>query len=121
MTEGIVFGEEAARKIVRGINAIDSEGLTVGLESAGRGFAVYEGELTTALTSTTNGKTNPTKCKAKAWQPIIGDTSDPVKMEVSETEYNLVNRSQTLPNASVGTYCIWARIKGEWRIIWVDC
>lgn len=121
MTEGIVFGEEAARKIIRGINSLESEGLTVAAQLAARGFAVYEGELTSAMAATTNGKTNPKKCKAKCWQPILGNTDDPVKMEVAEIEFDLVNRSNKLPAAPVGTYVIFVRLRDEWRPLWVDC
>jgi hypothetical protein len=81
----------------------------------------YEGELSVALIATTNGKTGATKCKAKRWIPDPTSVSDPIAMVLDTVEYDLVNRSNKLPAAAIGTYCIWIRISSEWRIIWADC
>lgn len=123
MNDKVVYGGEAARKIER----VVKRGLQdVGLEADERaalirGVTVYEGELSSALTATTNGKTNPTKCKAKEWVYDPADNSDPKKMILKAKEINIVNRSNKLPNLVAGTYIIWIRIKREWRIIWADC
>ena len=117
-----MFGEKASEKIVRATKrGLKDTALTPGVRPRPTGITVFEGELVTDLIATDDGKSNPTTCRAVAWVPTPGDTHDPIRMENGIPEFALVNRSQTLPAAPPGTYCVWIRLRNEWRIIYVDC
>lgn len=88
-------------------------------DSSGPGM-FFEGELLTACTAATNGKTGATTCTAYRWRPVSGSVTDPIALETGSDVFTLVNRSTGLHGA-IGTYVIWARIGLEWRIIWIDC
>jgi len=121
---GDTFSRRATEKIVRATKKVLGEPIT-GLSSPGRspfpGLVIYEGELTTALTATTDGKNNATRCKARRYVPVPNDTASPPRMQLDTIDYNIVNRSKQLPALAIGTYIMWTRVGNEWRLVWADC
>lgn len=116
-----LIGPKALDKIVQTVRARRLTELTPGDLGLPYGIAVFEGETISKIYATTDGRLTPSTGYAREYVPIPNETNDPPRFQLGERIFKLVNRSSRLPAVEIGTYCIWIRIKNEFRMIFVDC